>query len=202
MPLTLVTLEESLHPEILTQPCGEVSFPLSKEDQNLVNDMVAFLDEIRGVGLAAPQIGVSKQIFVLKISGDAKALREDADETIDSMILINADYKAAPDAKIVHDWEACFSVRNTVGKVPRFNKIIYSGTTLEGKKIETTASGFTARVIQHEIDHLKGILITHRLTPDCVQGNPQEMQALRLKEMTPEQQAIAQKIIAERDAKK
>lgn len=199
MPLTLVTIEESLHPELLTQPATEVAFPLSEADQQVIHEMKLFVEKHRAVGLAAPQLGVAKQIFVMSISADAIALRGDGNETIDSLVLINPDYTPTADAKVVHDWEACFSVKHKTGKVPRYNKITYRGQTVEGKSIEAIATGFTARVLQHEIDHLKGILIIDRLTPDCIQGTPEEMQSIRLNELTPKQQAIAQKIIAERE---
>jgi peptide deformylase len=100
---------------------------------------------------------------------------------------------------LVYDWEGCFSVKETTGKVPRYNVISYFAQTPEGVLINAIAKGFTARVLQHEIDHIQGVLITHRLTPDCLQGHPDDMMILRFQEFSPEQQELVKQIIAQRE---
>ncbi len=193
MALDLVSIEHGPNPEVLTHPAAVVTFPLSAEDKKLIDEMKEMVVRIDGVGLAAPQVGVSKQIIVYYISEDAVTLRENTNEVIPPTALINPQYKPAPDAKIVYDWEGCFSVVDTTGKVPRYDKISYTAYTPEGKPINAIAQGFTARVLQHEIDHIQGILIIHRLTKDCVQGNPTDMMLVRIREMTPEQRAVLRK---------
>lgn len=200
MPLTLVTIEHSEHTEVLRHPAASVAFPLSEVDQQVIAEMKILLEKLKGVGLAAPQVGIEKKILIYTISEQAKALRQDAKETVPSTVLINASYRAASDAKIVHDWEGCFSVMETTGKVPRYDKIFYTAQDETGKKIEGSAEGFTARVLQHEIDHTEGLLILDRLSPECIQGHPDEMSILRFKEFNPTQKEIIKKMIAEQES--
>lgn len=195
--MDLVTIEHTAHPEILIEPSAHVAFPLSEEDKALIEEMKVMVKTLNGVGLAAPQVGVRKQILVYSISADAKTIRNDSYETIPTTVLINPHYTPTADAQIIYDWEGCFSVLNTTGKVPRYSKITYSAQTPDGNWIHEHAEGFTARVLQHEIDHVQGVLITHRLTPDCIQGHPEEMMALRVQEMSPAQKEAMKKIIIE-----
>lgn len=199
MPLDIITIEHSEHFEVLTQPANPVTFPLSLEVQALIDAMKAKLLTLKGVGLAAPQVGVNKQIIVFTISEEAKSLRNDANEVIPMTVLINPQYAATVDATLVHDWEACFSVTQIMGKVPRYNKISYTAQTPEGKKIKAYAQGFTARVLQHEIDHVHGFLITNRLDASCVQGHPKDMQAQRYQDLSPSQIEIVKKLTAEQE---
>lgn len=199
MPLDLITIEQTLRPEKLTQPAMAVPFPLSAEDEMLIAEMKKKVLLLNGVGLAAPQIGVSKQIIVYVISEDAQKIRQDANEVIPVTVLINPHYFPTEEAHIVYDWEACFSVTDTTGKVPRYSKIYYTAQAPDGAVIHSTAQGFTARVLQHEIDHIQGILITHRLTCDCVQGHPNDMMPLRMKELSSQQREVLNKMIQERE---
>ncbi len=196
MPLDIITIEQSDSNQTLTQPASTVSFPLSKENLTLISQMKELLTQKKGVGLAAPQVGYSQKIIIYVISEEAKALRRDAKEIVSMTVLINPSYKPSPDATLVQDWEGCFSVAKTYGKVPRYNKISYKAQLIDGTPIQEEASGFTARVLQHEIDHLEGKLILDRLTSDCLQGSPQDMMPLRLQEFTPEQREIAQRLLA------
>jgi peptide deformylase len=195
MPLDIITIEQSDQSKTLTQPASEVSFPLSKENLALISQMKAILDQNKGVGLAAPQVGHSQKIIVYVISEEAIALRKDAKEVVPMTVLINPSYKPIAGASLVQDWEGCFSVAKTYGKVPRYTKISYSAKLIDGTPIQAEASGFTARVLQHEIDHVEGKLILDRLTPECLQGEPQDMMPIRLSEFTPEQREIAQRLL-------
>ncbi|HRE32491.1 MAG TPA: peptide deformylase, partial [Candidatus Berkiella sp.] len=154
-------------------------FPLSVESLQLIDDMKALLLKLNGVGLAAPQVGSLQNIFVYRISADQNRLRSDATREVPLTMLINAHYAPTPDATITYDWEACFSVTEHTGKVPRYSKIEYHAFTPKGQPIHAIAEGFEARVLQHEIDHLQGILIIHRLTRDCIQGHPEDVLHLR-----------------------
>lgn len=200
MPLDLVTIEHGPHPEVLTAPAAIVAFPLSTEDQALIKQMTDMLLALNGVGLAAPQVGVAKQILVYAISLEASSLRKNA-QVVPPTVLINPQYTPTKEAQMVYDWEGCFSVNDIMGKVPRYSQIKYTAKTPDGNTIEAIANGFTARVLQHEIDHLQGKLITHRLTPDCVQGHPDDMLAVRYKEFNPAQKEIVKKMLDEREKK-
>ncbi len=197
MPLKLVTIEHGPHPEILNQLCAVVTFPLSEEDKYLIAEMKSLLETLQGVGLAAPQVGMNKQIIIYSISPDAKAIRLDGHEVVNPTVLINPHYTPMADANITCDWEGCFSVSDKTGKVPRYDKIHYYAQSEDGLFIQGRAIGFTARVLQHEIDHIQGILIIQRLTSDCVQGHPEEMLALRIQELNPLQKEMMLKMNVE-----
>ena len=111
-----------------------------------------------GVGLAAPQVHISLQVVIFEIPN------EDEQKTNSSKLitLINPKIKILT-KNTETDWEGCLSVPGLRGKVPRPNKIKYSGFDLNGNKIETIAEGFHARVVQHECDHLFGILYPQRM---------------------------------------
>ncbi|MGE3319455.1 MAG: peptide deformylase [Candidatus Berkiella sp.] len=196
--MDVVTVEHSLHPEVLLQGTVEVAFPLASETKHFIEDLKSLFLNLNGVGLAAPQVGSSQNIFVYRITDEQNSLRKDASRVVPITVLINAYYEPTSDANIVYDWEACFSVLNHTGKVPRYSKIRYHAYTPEGKPIDAIAEGFEARVLQHEIDHLQGILITHRLDKDCMQGKPDDMLALRYQEFTPQQKQIAKKLLIDR----
>lgn len=197
--MDVVTLEHSNNTEVLIQGTTEVAFPLASHTQHFIEDLKALFLNLNGVGLAAPQVGSSQNIFVYRITAEQNSLRKDASRVVPTTVLINAYYEPTRDAQIVYDWEACFSVVEHTGKVPRYSKIHYHAVTPFGEPIDAIAEGFEARVLQHEIDHLQGILITHRLSDDCMQGKPDEMLALRYQEFTPEQKRIAKKLLIDRE---
>lgn len=192
------TLESGPDAALLQQPAQHVPIPLSAEDLAIVEEMKRKLIAINGVGLAAPQIGINKQIIVFTITKEQMILRADGHEVVPVTALINPTYTPVDPTVKSYDWEACFSVEAKTGKVPRFNQIHFEGYTPEGKRISGTAFGFTARVMQHEIDHVNGILITNRLTPDCIQGHPNDMMPLRYQEFNDEQKKIVAKMLEER----
>lgn len=180
--LQLVNVEHSSNAEILRKPAQILTFPLEAEILELIEDMKKKLIEIEGAGLAANQVGFHIQLILYHVTEDILKLREDATEIIPITTLINPSYTPIEAEGQVSDWEGCFSV-SVVGKVPRWKRISYQGFTPDGQKIKAEASGFHARVLQHEIDHINGIMITDVLTPDCLQGSAEEMRALRVKEM-------------------
>jgi peptide deformylase len=197
--MDVVTLEHSPHPDILQKPTIQVVFPLPSETVRFIEDMKALFLNLNGVGLAAPQVNNPQNILVYRITPEQNQLRTDATRTVPLTVLINAYYSPTQDATITYDWEACFSVAEHTGKVPRYSKIHYHAFSPEGEPIDAIAEGFEARVLQHEIDHLQGILIIHRLTKDCVQGHPDDMLKLRYQEFTPEQKQIAKKLLQDRE---
>ena len=190
MDLETIQIETCITPEILRSEAQDVTFPLSNELKELVQSMKLKVEKLQGVGLAAPQVSYPVKIIVYSITPDAAFFRSNAFETVSPTILINPSYVPTKDAIIANDWEGCFSVKETAGKVPRYNKIRYTAYNENGQKIESIAEGFTARVLQHEIDHINGILITDRLTKDCIQGKPEAMTKLRLQSLNQEQQLL------------
>lgn len=141
----------------------QVAKPIKKfgtaELKLLLVDMHDTMDALDGAGLAAPQIGVSLQVVIF---GVKKNRRYPDAEEVPYTVLINP--VITPLGKdIEEDWEGCLSVPGMRGMVPRYHSIRYKGFDPEGRKIDRTVSDFHARVVQHECDHLQGILYPMRM---------------------------------------
>lgn len=125
----------------------------------LVQDMKDTMLERGGVGIAAPQIGCNKRVIMF---GFEKNYRYPNATPIPYTVLINPTIKILSD-EMVDGWEGCLSVPGLRGLVSRYNRIEYSGYDPEGNIITRLADGFHARVVQHEYDHLEGILFPQRI---------------------------------------
>lgn len=146
--------------EILHQKAQLVTFPLTDEVKKVLSDLERKFDSEQScAGLAAPQIGYHYQITIFACPDDPeiKKWRTDLTQTMPKTIWINPSYYPVGE-ETTTDWEGCFSVQNHVGRVKRFTKIGYEAILPNGQKVEGIAEGFLARIIQHEIDHLKGVL--------------------------------------------
>lgn len=144
--------------QVLKTPAKPLVFPLSQRDTEDIQMLINKYDSEDGcVGLAAPQIGISKQFVFINIPDNPqlKKWRPDLIDAMERTLLINPSYEPLEAEKEIA-YEACFSVKKVAGKVARYKAIRYSAWTLEGTPIEGTARGFLARVLQHEIDHLNG----------------------------------------------
>jgi peptide deformylase len=135
--------------------------------QQLIDDMFETMREYQGVGLAAPQIHVGLRLFVAGFSPERPADptepdKEDEETRVPLMALINPEIQALG-TTIVEDWEGCLSIPDIRGKVPRAASILVSAYDRKGRKIELRVRGFTARVVQHETDHLDGVLFFDRM---------------------------------------
>jgi peptide deformylase len=136
----------------------------SAEIQQLVDDMFETMREYQGVGLAAPPIHVGLRLFVAGFPPSRHGDDEDEEpqERVPLMALINPEI--TPIGTLVEDdWEGCLSIPDIRGKVPRAREIQVRAYDRSGKRIEIRAKGFTARVIQHETDHLDGVLFFDRM---------------------------------------
>jgi peptide deformylase len=125
----------------------------------LLADMRDTMHALNGVGLAAPQIGVSLRIIIFEVAGNPRY--PDA-ETVPQTVLINPVLTPLSSA-MEEDWEGCLSVPGMRGLVPRYTHLRYQGCDESGAIIDRTVSGFHARVVQHECDHLDGILYPMRI---------------------------------------
>ena len=138
---------------------GEIRSP---RFQQLIDDMFETMAEYQGVGLAAPQVHESVRLFV---AGFAPAPDDDPDtarEQVPMMALINPEITIVG-SELAEDWEGCLSIPDIRGKVPRARQIVVRAFDRRGKRTELRAAGFTARVIQHETDHLDGVLFFDRM---------------------------------------
>lgn len=126
---------------------------------DLVRDLIDTMEAADGAGLAAPQIGVMKRVVIFGFESNARY--PDAD-SVPFTVLINPQLELLGE-DIQYGWEGCLSVPGMRGMVPRSQKLRYSGAALDGSRIERTVTGFHARVVQHECDHLDGILYPMRI---------------------------------------
>ena len=125
----------------------------------LIADMFDTMAELNGAGLAAPQIGVSERVVVFSVEANPRYPNV---EPVPSTVLINP--KLTPIGDEMEDgWEGCLSVPGLRGLVSRYLTLRYTGFDQRGQPIDRTVSGFHARVVQHECDHLDGILYPMRL---------------------------------------
>ncbi|HXG54154.1 MAG TPA: peptide deformylase [Vicinamibacterales bacterium] len=130
--------------------------------QKLIDDMFETMREYQGVGLAAPQVHEDVRIFVAGLARNNDEEADEDGEDVPLMALINPELTVVG-SKTVEDWEGCLSIPDIRGRVPRAEKIVARAYDRAGKRIEVRASGFTARVIQHETDHLDGVLFFDRM---------------------------------------
>ena len=129
--------------------------------QKLIDDMFDTMGEYQGVGLAAPQVHESLRLFVAGFASDDE--EEGKVERFPLTALINPEI--TPIGKeVVEDWEGCLSIPDIHWRYPSPREIAVKAYDRQGKRIELRARGFTARVIQHETDHLDGVLFFDRMT--------------------------------------
>jgi peptide deformylase len=125
--------------------------------QRLIDDMIETMRTAEGVGLAAPQVGVGSQLFVYEAA--------DADEPargIPLRIVVNPMVEPEP-GELVYDWEGCLSIPDLRGLVPRHPSVRVRGFDRAGQPVDFRAQGFEARIVQHEFDHLNGVVFLDRM---------------------------------------
>ncbi|HQU79564.1 MAG TPA: peptide deformylase [Azonexus sp.] len=156
--MTVQTILRMGDPRLL-QPALPVTAFATGELQALIKDMQDTMQAAGGVGLAAVQIGVGLQVVIFGFESSARY--PDAD-TVPETILINP-LITPLDEETEDGWEGCQSVPGLRGLVPRSRHIRYQGCDENGQPIDRTVSGFHARVVQHECDHLQGVLYPMRI---------------------------------------
>ena len=129
------------------------------ELRTLVADMFETMHAVSGAGLAAPQIGVDLQLVIF---GFKRNDRYPDAPAVPETVLLNPAVEALDEVE-EEGWEGCLSVPGLRGVVPRWSRVRYRGFDLDGAPIDREAEGFHARVVQHECDHLRGILYPMRV---------------------------------------
>jgi len=158
--LDILKIEDSCENKtILKHPSQEVKTPLSEEDDSLLLSMKSVLYKLGGVGLAAPQVGINKKMAVIYIP---KAAAKSGVEPCDMHEIINPEYYNIGDNSTV-EIEGCHSVKSLTGCVERNTNIKVNYEDRLGIRYEREVTGFYARVLQHEIDHLNGVTIVDRM---------------------------------------
>jgi peptide deformylase len=126
---------------------------IGKEEKKIISDMIDSMYADCGIGLAAPQIGVPKRIIVVDMSTDT---------TIDTLVIINPEIIETTGEIIME--EGCLSLPEIKAQIKRPEEVRVSGMNIKGDRFEIKANGLMARVLQHEIDHLNGILFIDKLS--------------------------------------
>ena len=129
------------------------------ELRELLSDLRDTMAHLNGAGLAAPQIGVGLRVVIFGVSANPRYPQA---EEVPDTVLINPVIEPLSD-ELAEDWEGCLSVPGMRGWVPRHAQVRYAGFDEHGRRFERTVQGFHARVVQHECDHLDGILYPMRL---------------------------------------
>lgn len=148
------------HP-VLRRPSRALSVPFAGVERQLAHDMIETMLDAPGVGLAAPQVHVDWRFIVFRVPGE-RVTGASGDVEAPAQILINPEIEPLTQ-EMELGWEGCLSVPGLRGSVPRFTKIGYRGFDLAGNRVEREVSGFHARVVQHETDHLDGLLYIDRM---------------------------------------
>ena len=149
------------HP-VLLQNCQPVADPGAPEIRRLVADMIETMEDAPGVGLAAPQVYQSLRLFVFRVP-EGRETQDPEDTPVGNSVLINPELELLGEERAL-GWEGCLSIPDLRAAVPRATRIRYRGVDCDGALIERQVTGFHARIVQHEYDHLDGILYPMRMT--------------------------------------
>jgi peptide deformylase len=146
---------------VLRARAAEVDDPTAPWVRLLVDDMLETMEDAGGTGIAAPQVHMPHRIVLFRVPGErASDLPGDGEQGL--TVLINPIVELLGNER-AYGWEGCLSVPGLRGVVPRHLRVRYRGVGLDGRAIEREAAGFHARVVQHEFDHLDGILYPQRM---------------------------------------
>lgn len=140
----------------IAEPVTEFDTPALHQ---LIADMFETMQAVNGAGLAAPQIGINQQLVIFGFSNNARYPNA---PQVPETVLINPLITPIGDEQ-EEGWEGCLSVPGMRGMVPRWSKLRYTGFDQFGQAIDRTVDGFHARVVQHECDHLQGVLYPMRI---------------------------------------
>ena len=143
---------------ILLRVAASVADPTAPAIRALILDMQETLADARGLGLAAPQVYAGDRIILAHLPGD----EDTVDRAAEPLVLINPSLSPLDDETDLA-FEGCLSIPGLRGLVPRHRRVALTAHDATGRRIEREAQGLFARILQHEVDHLDGILYTHRL---------------------------------------
>lgn len=160
------------HP-VLLRRCDPVADPGAPEIRRLVADMFETMADAQGAGLAAPQVHAPLRIFVFRAVPDRTG-EDPEDMPITETVMINPEVELLTEDRVLR-WEGCLSIPGLRAAVPRAPRIHYRGVDCDGNLTERTVTGFHAGVVQHEFDHLNGILYPMRMTDFSLFGFSEEM---------------------------
>jgi peptide deformylase len=149
------------HPVLLGR-AEPVADPTAPEIRRLVQDMFETMEDAPGAGLAAPQVFAPLRLFVFRVL-EGRTSGEPDDRPVGNTVLINPEIEPVGE-EVKLRWEGCLSIPGMRGVVPRYWRVRYRGVDTDGAPVSAEVSGFHAGVVQHEFDHLDGILYPMRMT--------------------------------------
>jgi peptide deformylase len=155
---TIVTLPDP----VLRRKARAVT-TFDKKLQTVIDDMIETMRDAPGVGLAAPQIGISERLIVVEYYENEQAEEAEEEAKKKVWVMLNPEIVKASDEKVM-GVEGCLSVPNLVGEVERHEAVQIKGLNRHGQPMRVKASGWLARIFQHEIDHLNGVVFTDLAT--------------------------------------
>ncbi|HPP61719.1 MAG TPA: peptide deformylase [Anaerolineales bacterium] len=155
---TIVTLPDP----VLRRKARAVT-AFDKTFQTLVDDMIETMRDAPGVGLAAPQVGVSERLIVVEYYENEKSEEAEDEARKKVWVMVNPEIVKASSEKVT-GVEGCLSIPNLVGEVERHEAIHVKGLNRRGQPMRVKASGWLARIFQHEIDHINGVVFTDHAT--------------------------------------
>ena len=171
--MALLKIARMGHP-VLRASAAPVEDPTAPWVRQLVEDMLETMEDAGGTGIAAPQVHAPHRVVTFFVAGERTTdLPGDGEQSLTA--LINPIVEPVGD-EMALGWEGCLSVPGLRGVVPRYLRIRYRGVGLDGEPIEREAAGFHARVVQHECDHLDGILYPQRMTDHRLLVYTEELQ--------------------------
>ena len=159
------------HP-ILANHSDSVEDPTNPEVHQLISNMIETMRDAPGIGLAAPQVHIPKRVVIFYVPASRMPGGE---KEIGLTALINPEIVPLSD-ELAIGVEGCLSLPGMAGKVPRYTHIQYSGLLPNGEKLVVEAEGYHARIVQHECDHLDGILYPMRMEELSTFGYSEELQ--------------------------
>jgi peptide deformylase len=166
--MALLKIARMGHP-VLLQQAECVPDPTAADVRRLAADMIETMLDAPGVGLAAPQVHVPLRMFVLHIPPD-----RNGGETLKPTVVINPSFTPVTDERVLRI-EGCLSIPGLRGAVPRWMRIRYNGVDANGEPVGGEVDGLHANVVQHEYDHLDGILYPMRMTDFTTFGFVEEL---------------------------
>jgi peptide deformylase len=160
-PMAILKIARMGHP-VLLRRADPVPAPAAPEIRRLVADMAETMEDAGGLGLAAPQVHVPLRLFVWR--GGAGNI----------IALINPELEFVGE-EMEEAWEGCLSIPGLRGNVPRYARLRFRGVDIEGRPVDGEAVGLAARVLQHEADHLDGVMYPMRMTDLSLFGFTEEL---------------------------
>lgn len=160
------------HPVLLAK-AEPVADPGAPEIRRLVADMIETMEDAGGAGLAAPQVHVPLRVFVFRVP-PGRTQPAEGDGEMATTVVINPEVEPLGEERVMR-WEGCLSIPGLRAAVPRWTRVRYRGVDCDGAPVGADASGFHAGVVQHENDHLDGVLYPMRMTDFRLFGFNEEM---------------------------